>query len=96
MDLSHLAALLLVFSLLGGAMWLLRRRGPGTFRFACRGVSGGEMRRLELMERISLTPTHSIHLVRAADRLLLLAVSPGSCNCVADLTAERAEVSRRS
>src|SRR5262245_19430131 len=35
---------------------------------------------MQSLERISLTPQHSLHLVRVAGRVLLVAVSPGGCS----------------
>lgn len=72
-----LAAIVLVMALLGGALLLLKKRGAASFRMP--GVSGSAARKLEVMERISLGPQHSLHLVRAGDRLLLVATAPNSC-----------------
>src|SRR5258708_19901564 len=52
-----------------------RVRMPGSFRLA----GGSRLRNLELLERVALTPQHSLHLVRMAGRLLLLSVSPPGC-----------------
>jgi flagellar biogenesis protein FliO len=35
--------------------------------------------RLQSIERLSLTPHHSLHLVRVDDRTVMVAVSPTSC-----------------
>jgi hypothetical protein len=75
-----------VFFVLGGLlatlMWL-RRRG-----FAAGGgvlgrlkPSSGE-RRLQAVERLPLTATHTLHLVRIADREILIATSPAGCQVV--------------
>jgi len=72
-----LAAIILVMALLGGALLLLKRRGAASLRIP--GVSVSAPRRLELVERISLGPHHSLHLVRAGGRLLLVATAPTSC-----------------
>ncbi len=53
-----LAAIVLVMALLGGALLLLKKRGAVS-------LSGTARRRLEVIERISLGPHHSLHLVRA-------------------------------
>jgi flagellar biosynthetic protein FliO len=68
------AAIILVMALLGGALWALKKRGGATM---FRTVSSP--RRLEVVERISLGPHHSLHLVRAGDQLLLIATAPNSC-----------------
>ena len=36
--------------------------------------------RLEVIDRLPLTPHHSLHLVRLADRTLLIGLSPNGCN----------------
>jgi flagellar biogenesis protein FliO len=35
---------------------------------------------LQSIERLPLTPQHSLHLVRVAGRTVLIAVSPGGCS----------------
>jgi flagellar biogenesis protein FliO len=71
------AAIVLVMALLGAALWGLKKRGAASFRIP--GISVSAPRRLEVVERISLGPQHSLHLVRAGDRLLLVATAPNSC-----------------
>ncbi|MBM3774749.1 MAG: flagellar biosynthetic protein FliO [Acidobacteria bacterium] len=71
---QQIGSVLLVLALLAGTLWWLRRRGPAHFaRAAKRG------RQLELVDRLPLGPQHSLHLVRIADRALLVAVSPSGC-----------------
>jgi flagellar biogenesis protein FliO len=71
MDLIQpLAAIVFVAVLLGGALYLLKKRGGA-------GLPG--LRRLEVIERVSLGPQHALHLVRAGDRLVLIATAPASC-----------------
>jgi flagellar biogenesis protein FliO len=71
MDLIQpLAAIVLVAALLGGALFLLKKRG---------GAPLPGLRRLEVIERVSLGPQHALHLVRAGDRLVLIATAPSSC-----------------
>jgi flagellar biogenesis protein FliO len=67
-----LAAIMLVAALLGGALLVLKKRASVL-------ISGTARRRLEVVERISLGPHHSLHLVRAGARLLLVATAPNSC-----------------
>jgi len=75
------AAIVLVMALLGGALWALKKRIPG--------ISVAAPRRLEVMERISLGPQHSLHLVRAGDRLLLVATAPNSCQLLDSAASTR-------
>jgi flagellar biogenesis protein FliO len=37
-------------------------------------------RMMELLERVSLTPHHSVHLIRIDGRLLFVGVSPSGCH----------------
>lgn len=71
MDLIQpLAAIGIVGALLVGVLLLLRKRG---------GVPHGGTRRLAVLERIPLGPHHALHLVRADDRIILIATAPTSC-----------------
>lgn len=71
---EQMLAALAVLALLGATLWWLRRKGMAAPLLARK--SG---RRLELLERLPLTAQHSLHLVRIADRALLVAVSPSGC-----------------
>lgn len=73
---EQIAAILGVFALLGGMLWFLRRRGLASFP----GRRGGAGRRLEVLERVSLTPQHAVHLVRVAGKVLLIGTAPSSCS----------------
>ncbi len=76
-----LAAILLVFGLLAGALWALRRRGmvlPGA-----RPRSGAG--RMAVLERVALTPQHGLYLVRVADSALLVGVHAGGCTLLEKL-----------
>ena len=72
-----LAAIALVMTLLGGALLLLKKRGAVSFRMP--GNTGVTPRRLEVLERVSLGPQHALHLVRAGDRIVLVATAPNGC-----------------
>jgi len=74
---QQLAMVLLVLALLAGLLWALRNRGMASFRFAGRPSSSAK--RLQVIERLPLTPSHSLHLVRLADRVLLIGVAPSGC-----------------
>jgi flagellar biogenesis protein FliO len=77
--LQQMLAVLAVLGLLGGSLWWLRRRGIAH-------ISGVPRRRtsgiLQTVERLPLTPTHTLHLVRMADRAILIASSPAGCQVV--------------
>ena len=69
---------LVVLGLLCGALWLLKRKGWA--RTGMRRSGDGGQPRLEVIDRLPLTPQHSLHLVRLADRTLLIGLSPNGCN----------------
>jgi flagellar biogenesis protein FliO len=76
-------AVLLVLGLLGGSLYWLRTKGLARFSgkgFAALGRSAG--RQMQAIERLPLTPQHSLHLVKIGGRTLLVAVSPGGCTVV--------------
>jgi flagellar biosynthetic protein FliO len=70
-------AVFTVLAMLGGALWLLRRKGLAQFNL--RSGSGGG-RKMQSIERLALTPQHSLHLVQVAGRVLLVGVSPTGCS----------------
>lgn len=71
---EQLLAVALVAALLAGTLLWLRRKG---FAGAAGNLLGVRRpRRLEMLDRLSLTPQHSLHLVRLGNRTLLLGRSP--------------------
>lgn len=85
-ELRQAAAVALVFGLMAFALWALRRRG---FLPAARSRRAG--RRLVPVERLALSPRHSLHLVRVANRTLLIGVHPEGCALLETLPAEAAD-----
>jgi len=73
-------AVLLVLGLLGGALYCLRAKGVA--RFSGKGLGRSGARQMQTLERLTLTPQHSLHLVSVGGRTLLVAVSPGGCTVV--------------
>lgn len=67
-----IAAIVLVLALLGSALLLLKRRG--VVSFPAQGV-----KKLEVVERVSLGPQHALHLVRVGGRCVLIGTAPTSC-----------------
>jgi len=66
-------AVLGVLAVLATALWWLRKKGGvRLLRPRLRRAS----RRLESMERLALSPHHTLHLVRVDDRAILMAQSP--------------------
>lgn len=75
---EQFAAVGVVLGLLFAALWFLKRKG--LVRTAVRGPRAGDGPRLEVIDRLALTPHHSLHLVRLADRTLLVGISPNGCD----------------
>jgi len=75
---DQLASVLGVLAILIAVLLLLSRKGALRLNFG--GRNGSRTKKLEVVERLPLTPQHSLHLVRLADRLILLGVSPAGCN----------------
>jgi flagellar biosynthetic protein FliO len=75
---GQLLAVLMVLGLLCGSLWLLKRKGLVRSGFR-RSARPGQPR-LEVLDRLALTPQHSLHLIRLADRTLLVGLSPQGCN----------------
>ncbi|SPE23295.1 hypothetical protein SBA3_1010010 [Candidatus Sulfopaludibacter sp. SbA3] len=73
-------AAIFVLALLGGTLYWLRSKGLA--RFNGKGFSRQGTRQMQSLERLSLTPQHSLHLVSVGGRTLLIAVSPGGCSVV--------------
>jgi len=86
--LQPIAAVVLVMALLAGVLILLRKRGTAAFHLP--GIPGSAQRHLEVLERVSLSPHHALHLVRAGGRLLLVGTAPNSCQLLNDSISEEA------
>lgn len=79
--LQQLLAVALVLGLLCGSVWLLKRKGWARISaVGSRGKREDGRPRLQVIDRLVLTPNHSLHLVRLEDRTLLVALSPNGCN----------------
>lgn len=74
---EQIAMVLLVFALLGGLLWVLKRRGLASLALPAR--RGGNIRRIEVLERVPLTPQHALHLVRVSGKVLLIGTAPSAC-----------------
>ncbi len=71
---QQIAMVLLVFALLGGLLWLMKRRG--SLQLPVRRRTGA---RLEVLERMPLTPQHALHLVRISGKVVLIGTAPSAC-----------------
>jgi flagellar biogenesis protein FliO len=84
MDLAReILAVLLVFALLGGVLWVLRRSGAAAWRMPGRRAQPG---RIELAGRLPLSPQHTLHLVRLGGRALLIASHAGGCTLLESMS----------
>ena len=81
-------SVLIVLALLGGTLWWLRTKGLAVF--AVKGM-GGRTRAMKVIERVTLTPHHSLHLVRVAEKTMLIATSPGGCSILEGVSESAAE-----
>jgi len=85
-------SVVLVLGLLGGALWWLRRRGMAQFAFK---TPAGKRKSMQVIERMALTPQHSLHLVRVSGRTMLIAASPAGCSILegfAETAREKVEI----
>ena len=73
-------AVVFVLGLLGGGLYCLRAKGLA--RFNGKGFGRPAARQMHALERLALTPQHSLHLVSVGGRVMLIAVSPGGCAVV--------------
>ena len=90
--LRQVFSVLLVFSLLGAVLWVLRRGGKISFRgFGFAGKRApGHTKSIVAVERMALTPNHTLHVVRFNGRDVLIATHPQGCTLVTEQAAERA------
>jgi flagellar biosynthetic protein FliO len=85
---QQLFAIFVVLGVLCGGVWLLKRKGYAYSRV--RRPNGAGHPRMEVVDRLALSPHHSLHLVRLADRTLLIGLSPTDCKLLEsgkDITA---------
>ena len=86
-------SVVLVLCLLGGTLWWLRRKGMAQLAFKAPGM--GRRKSIQVLERLALTPQHSLHLVKVDDRTMLIAASPAGCSILEGFrepAAERMEI----
>jgi hypothetical protein len=78
--LQPIFAIFLVLGLLAATLWWLRRRGLASFTASVSRKRQDNC--LRAMERLALSPTHTLHLVRAGDRAILLACSQAGAQVI--------------
>ncbi len=96
MELRQILSVLVVFALLGGALFALRRGSlgslaSGAIRWRSPGWSSALFTRapartksLAAMERLALTPHHALHLVRIQGREVVVATHPRGCTVLSE------------
>ncbi len=84
MDLRQFFSIVLVFALLGGALWIMRRVASGRISLSPRQLSPGRSKSLVSVERLALTPHHSLHLIRIHGRDVVVATHPQGCGILID------------
>lgn len=80
-----------VLSLLGLTLWLLRAKGLARFTPARARKTGV----LEAVDRLPLGPQQSVHLIRVADRAVLISVSQAGCAVLESMPWHNIEEARR-
>ena len=75
---EQLLAIGMVLAMLCGGLWLLKRKGLAHPSLR-RATRSGEPR-MELLDRLALSPQHSLHLVRVGQRTVLVGLSPAGCS----------------
>ncbi len=83
--LQQAVAIFFVLALLVSTLALLRRRGIGQFPNGLR-ASAGKSRQMQVIERMPLSPQHSLHLVSVRNSVFLIGVSPGACQKLGEFT----------
>ncbi len=75
-------ALVAVFGLLGVAVWFIKTKQQPSLKIR------GE-RRMQVVERIVLTPQHTLCLVRVGERLIMIGTAPSSCQLMETIEEAR-------
>jgi flagellar biogenesis protein FliO len=78
--LRQIFSVLLVFSLLGAVLWGLRRGGRISFQAGKRALRN--TRSMAAVERLALTPQHTLHLVLINGHEILMATHPQGCTVI--------------
>ena len=100
METRQLFSVLVVFALLALALWVLRRRGALQSRVSLPSSGFSLFKRtafrnrdsreksLAVIERLALTPQHSLHLVKIDGRVVVVATHPQGCAIVCEQGSE--------
>jgi flagellar biosynthetic protein FliO len=80
--LQPVLAIVLVLGLLIGTLLVLQRRGLARLNMAL-PRNASRARQMQVLERLSLTPQHSLHLVQVKGQIFVVGVSPSGCSRLA-------------
>jgi flagellar biogenesis protein FliO len=87
--------MVLVFGLLGAAVWALRRKTAG-LKLPLRVRVATRTQRLESAGRLGLTAHHALHIVRFGEVELLVVTHPQGCTLLAEKSDAGGEAPARS
>lgn len=88
---QSLAVIFVLFLLVGVLLWV-RRLDIATL---LKSRAASAERRMQLVERLVLTPQHSLQLVRISDRMLILAVHASGIQLLRDVSDVETETAGR-
>lgn len=80
---QQFAGVMLVFALLGALVWFAKGRS-----FAL-PVRSARPRRMAILERLAISPHHSLHLINVDGQTFLLGVSPNGCQILQDMKDQK-------
>ena len=75
----QMLSVLLVFALLGAALWALRKGRNISFRGLSWKRGEGRVKSIAPVERVVLTPQHMLHVVRINGREIVVVTYPTGC-----------------
>lgn len=84
---QQIVAILLVLGLLMGTLTMLRKRGLAQFSPRLH-LGASRSKEIRVIERIALSPQHSLHLINVRDDVFLIGVSPSGCNKIATFASD--------
>ena len=86
--LRQVGGVVVVFSLLGASLWLARRGGRVAIAGKRFWTPATKTKKLTAVEKLSLTPQHTLHIVRVDGRELIVATHPQGCTLLSEKQAE--------
>jgi hypothetical protein len=81
-EIRQVLSVLIVFSLLGAALWTLRGGGRAAIFLAPWKRTSTKSQSLKRVEKLALTPQHTLHLVHLKGRDIVVATHPQGCTLI--------------